>query len=274
MRFAGDKINNYEIQKGDTLYGLARKHGTTVDALASANNITDINNISIGQTLNLGSMTSPQPIQETSPVDSGLSPERRATLDTLSWAEGTWNDDTQSPNYNMRFGDARNSAGTLDTSQPHPRDVRPSPWGGSSGSNAAGAYQFLDSTWEETNDGNVVMSPTNQDTAASALIDKTGWDDNQDFGGQAHKLSGRWASIPNQNGVSNYSQPVKDVNELNSFYESRVNANATPSVPSNPVGVFGARNPVSSPTTPTPVVPVPKLSADQVRVRRRGTAFR
>ena len=273
MRFAGDKL--YEIQKGDTLYGLARRHGTTVDALASANNITDINNISIGQSLNLGSMTSPQPIQDTSTVDSGLSPERKATLDTLSWAEGTWNDDTQSPNYSMRFGDARNSAGTLDITKPHPLEARPSPWGGSRGSNASGAYQFLDSTWREENDGqNAVMSPANQDRSASQLIDQTGWNDDVGFRDQAHKLSGRWASIPNESGVSNYDQPVKDVNELNSFYESRVNANAAPPVPSNPVGVFGAREPVPSPTSPSPVTPLPKLSADQKRVKRRGTAFR
>ena len=272
MRFAGDKI--YEIQKGDTLYGLARRHGTTVDALASANNITDINNLSIGQSLNLGSMTSPQPIQETSPVDSDLSPERRATLDTLSWAEGTWNDDTQSPNYSMRFGDKRNSAGTLDTAAPHPRDARPSPWGGSRGSNASGAYQFLDNTWEETNDGtNAVMSPTNQDNAASTLIDQTGWDDNKGFKEQAPLLSGRWASIPNENGSSNYGQPVKDVNDLDSFYQSRVNTHSTPEVPSNPVGVFGAKSSVSAPTAPTPT-PTPKLTPDQIRVRRRGTAFR
>ena len=272
MRFAGDKFNQYEVQKGDTLYGLARRHGTTVDALASANNITDINNLSIGQTLNLGSMTTPQPIQDT---PSGLSPQRRATLDTLSWAEGTWNDDTQSPNYAMRFGDARNSAGSLDTSRPHPRNVVASPWGGSRGSNASGAYQFLDNTWEETNNGtNAVMSPTNQDNAASALIDQTGWDDNKGFREQAPLLSGRWASIPNESGRSNYNQPVKSLDDLDSFYQSRLSAHSIPEVPSNPVGVFGSGPSVPAPTAPTPAPPTPKLTPDQMRVRRRGTAFR
>jgi len=274
MRFAGDKFNQYEVQKGDTLYGLARRHGTTVDALASANNIIDINNISIGQTLNLGSIVTPQPIQDTPGAPSGLTPERRATLDTLSWAEGTWNDDTQSPNYAMRFGDKRNSEGTLDTAAPHPRDPRPSPWGGSRGSNASGAYQFLDNTWEETNDGtNAVMSPSNQDNAASALIDQTGWDDNKGFKEQAPLLSSRWASIPNENGVSNYGQPVKDINDLDSFYQSRLNIHSIPEVPSNPVGVFGAGPSVPAPK-PTPMVPVPKLSPDQIRVKRRGRAFK
>ena len=304
-RFAGDKL--YEIQKGDTLYSLASRHGTTVDALASANNITDINNISIGQSLNLGSMTSPQPIQDT---PSGLSPERRATLDTLSWAEGTWNDDTQSPNYAMRFGDARNSEGSLDITKPHPLDARPSPWGGSSGSNASGAYQFLDSTWREENDGqNAVMSPANQDRSASQLIDQTGWDDDAGFRDQAHKLSGRWASIPNQNGVSNYNQPVKDVNELDSFYQERVEHYSAPpppepappvSAPNEPIRPFGSEavlngKPVmwggkdygwqspSSFETITPPAPTPKpqpaipsapMSVDAKRNSRRGTAFR
>ena len=269
-RFAGDRFNNYEVQQGDTLYSLARRHGTSVDALASANNITDINNLSIGQMLNLGSMTSPQPIQDT---HSGLSPERRATLDTLSWAEGTWNDESQSPNYNMRFGDARNSEGSLDTAAPHPRDVISSPWGGSRGSNASGAYQFLDNTWEETNNGvNAVMSPTNQDNAASTLIDQTGWDDSKGFREQAPLLSGRWASIPNENGVSNYNQPVKDIDSLDSFYQSRLAAHSIPEVPSNPVGVFGAQTPTPAP--PTPAAPTPKLTPSQIRVRRRGTAFR
>ena len=288
MRFAGDKLNQYEVQKGDTLYGLARRHGTSVDALASANNITDINNISIGQRLNLGAVTPnvapepPHPIQETPSLESGLSPQRRATLDTLSWAEGTWNDETQSPNYAMRFGDARNSAGSLDVTQPHPRDVVASPWGGSRGSNASGAYQFLDNTWEETNDGqNAVMSPINQDNAASALVDQTGWDDNKGFREQAPLLSGRWASIPNDRGVSNYNQPVKSLDSLDNFYQSRLSAHSAPkvtpisSVPNNPVNVFGARPSAPAPSpAPVPMAPVPKLSADQVRVKRRGTAFK
>ena len=306
MRFAGDKI--YEIQKGDTLYGLARRHGTTVDALAAANDITDINNLSIGQSLNLSSMSSPQPIQDTSPVDSGLSPERRATLDTLSWAEGTWNDDTQSPNYSMRFGDARNSEGSLDITKPHPLEARPSPWGGSRGSNASGAYQFLDSTWREENDGhNAVMSPANQDRSASQLIDQTGWNDDVGFRDQAHKLSGRWASIPNESGVSNYNQPVKDLDELNTFYEDRVQHHSTPVTPEPPtikpiesVRPFGSEavlngkpvmwggkdygwqspssfssiTPPASAPKPQPAIPVAPISIDAKRNSRRGTAFR
>jgi LysM repeat protein len=39
------------VKAGDTLTALAIKYGTTVAAIASANNITNINNISVGQVL-------------------------------------------------------------------------------------------------------------------------------------------------------------------------------------------------------------------------------
>lgn len=41
----------YTIKKGDTLTAIAVRFGTTVAAIASANNITDINKISVGQVL-------------------------------------------------------------------------------------------------------------------------------------------------------------------------------------------------------------------------------
>ena len=41
----------HTIQPGDTLSGVAVKYGTTVAAIASANNIKNINNIKVGQEL-------------------------------------------------------------------------------------------------------------------------------------------------------------------------------------------------------------------------------
>jgi GH25 family lysozyme M1 (1,4-beta-N-acetylmuramidase) len=41
----------YSVKAGDSLTSIAIKHGTTVAAIASLNNITNINNISIGQLL-------------------------------------------------------------------------------------------------------------------------------------------------------------------------------------------------------------------------------
>ncbi len=42
---------NYAIAPGDTLASIARRHGTTVDALASINNLENRNSISVGQRL-------------------------------------------------------------------------------------------------------------------------------------------------------------------------------------------------------------------------------
>jgi lysozyme len=47
----GSGLRTYTVKPGDTLTGIAIKFGTTVAAIASANNITNINNISVGQVL-------------------------------------------------------------------------------------------------------------------------------------------------------------------------------------------------------------------------------
>ena len=44
---------NYVIKQGDTLWDLARQHGTTVEALAQENGIADPNRIRAGMTLNI-----------------------------------------------------------------------------------------------------------------------------------------------------------------------------------------------------------------------------
>ena len=41
----------YAVQGGDTAYGLARKHGMSVDELASLNNLDDASRIRVGQKL-------------------------------------------------------------------------------------------------------------------------------------------------------------------------------------------------------------------------------
>jgi LysM repeat protein len=42
---------NYTVAPGDTLGSIARRHGTSVDALASINNLENRNSLSIGQKL-------------------------------------------------------------------------------------------------------------------------------------------------------------------------------------------------------------------------------
>jgi LysM repeat protein len=47
----GPARRTHTVKSGDTLTALAIRYGTTVAAIASANNITNINNISVGQVL-------------------------------------------------------------------------------------------------------------------------------------------------------------------------------------------------------------------------------
>ena len=166
-----------------------------------------------------------------------LRAKRRALRDTISYAEGTWNSGTNSPDYTMRYGD-RSGEGSLDLTKPHPTDVRNSIYGGKWSSNASGAYQFKDDTWGEFNGyNNAVMSPANQDAAVDRLIDKRiGYDYNKPFREQSHLLSGTWASIPTREGVSAYGQPTPhSTEELGSFYDSRVKALTPPPAPIKPM---------------------------------------
>ena len=53
----GQIENVYVVKRGDSLYSIARKYNTTVDVLKKLNNLTS-NNLSIGQKLNIPSITS------------------------------------------------------------------------------------------------------------------------------------------------------------------------------------------------------------------------
>jgi LysM repeat protein len=53
----------YTVQRGDTLYSIARRYGTTVEAIAAANGIANPSRISTGQTLKIpGGTGSPAPL--------------------------------------------------------------------------------------------------------------------------------------------------------------------------------------------------------------------
>ena len=108
-----------------------------------------------------------------------IRPEVKAVSDTLSYAEGTWNDSNNSPNYGMRYGDRAGEA-SLDITQPHPGTVRSSAYGSGYSSDASGAFQFKKDTWSEMHGGNnAVMSPDNQDLAVGKLITAEGYDYNE-----------------------------------------------------------------------------------------------
>ncbi len=47
-----DEVNKITVNKGDTLYSIAKKYNTIVDELKKLNNLTS-NTLSIGQTLKI-----------------------------------------------------------------------------------------------------------------------------------------------------------------------------------------------------------------------------
>lgn len=64
---------NYKIKKGDTLSAIAKKYGTTVKAIAKANNIKNVNLIYAGKTIT---------IPVSSPVTQTQSPATQTVSDT------------------------------------------------------------------------------------------------------------------------------------------------------------------------------------------------
>lgn len=62
-------ITTYTVKSGDTLYALANKYNTTVNAIATLNNLSS-NNLSIGQTLKIPISTQ-TPTEPTYIVKSG-----------------------------------------------------------------------------------------------------------------------------------------------------------------------------------------------------------
>ena len=181
-------------------------------------------------------------------------PEFLAIRDTISFAEGTWDKENNRPGYSYRYGDSPNSGGSLDITAPHPIEARPSPWGGSRGSNASGAYQFLDSTWSEMNGHqNVVMSPQNQDRALHRLLEKrVKYDFDQPFADQVTSLAPTWASFPNEQGVSNYDQPVKDAGTLTNHYQERLKFHQSQITPPAPIPQVPTKPPAGMMTITPP----------------------
>lgn len=79
--------NTYTIKSGDTLSKIASQYGTTVGALAKANNISDVNKITAGQALNLGTVSSGSssiPSISTPVVSSYDANQYRNNLSTLT----------------------------------------------------------------------------------------------------------------------------------------------------------------------------------------------
>jgi Muramidase (phage lambda lysozyme) len=149
-----------------------------------------------------------------------ITPERRALLNTIRYAEGTWKDG-RDHGYRVLYG------GSLfqDLSR-HPEKVVVKRYS----SAAAGAYQFLPGTWRQVARELKLPSfePQHQDQAALRLVERRGALEEVDRHGLTpkvmHQLAPEWASFPTHAGTSAYGQPVKSHAELARFYSRNLDA--------------------------------------------------
>jgi len=150
-----------------------------------------------------------------------ITPERRALLNTIRYAEGTWANG-QDVGYRIMFGGS-----LMDSLDRHPNRVNRTPGYASA---AAGAYQFMPPTWAMVSRalgfqlaGPNAFGPEVQDQAAIYLVQRRGAlnlaDQGQFTPELAHRLAPEWASFPTMAGRSFYGQPVKRYDELRRFYE-------------------------------------------------------
>jgi len=145
-----------------------------------------------------------------------ITPERRALLNTIRFAEGTWARG-EDLGYRVMFG-----GGLMGGLERHPNRVI---YSGRYASAAAGAYQFMPFTWTMASQKLRLagFGPHVQDQAALFLIQRRGalaLADRGEFTPQlAAKLAPEWASFPTLAGYSYYGQPVKRYTALKAFYE-------------------------------------------------------
>ena len=147
-----------------------------------------------------------------------LTPERRALLNTIRYAEGTWKDG-KDKGYRIMYG-----GGQFKDLSRHPERVVVKRYS----SAAAGAYQFLPKTWKGVARELKLKSfePRHQDQAALHLAKRRGALRDIDQQGLTKdamaKLAPEWASFPNRSGRSAYGQPVKSHQDLARFYSDNL----------------------------------------------------
>ena len=147
-----------------------------------------------------------------------LTPKRRALLNTIRYAEGTWKDG-EDKGYRIMYG-----GGQFQDLSRHPERVIVKRYT----SAAAGAYQFLPKTWKGVAKELKLSSfePRHQDQAALHLVERRGALKEIDRKGLTRnamaKLAPEWASFPTWTGRSAYGQPVKSPQDLASFYSSNL----------------------------------------------------
>jgi lysozyme len=146
-----------------------------------------------------------------------ITPRRQALLNTIRYAEGTWNQGRDG--YRTLYG-----GGRFASLARHPEIVVVKRYT----SAAAGAYQFLPGTWKEASSKLQLASfrPENQDQAALYLVDRRGVLDQIDRDGLTPSamavLAREWASFPTLSGRSAYGQPVKQAEDLQRFFRANL----------------------------------------------------
>ena len=144
-----------------------------------------------------------------------ITPERRAMLNTIRFAEGTWKNGLD-VGYRVMFG-----GGLMASMDRHPDRVI---YSSRYASAAAGAYQFMPFTWDlvKRSIGVRGFGPEVQDQGALFLIQRRkalGLTDTGVMSPQlAAMLAPEWASFPTLRGRSYYGQPVKQFDNLRGFY--------------------------------------------------------
>ena len=160
----------------------------------------------------------PPPLPTVQPTFA-ITPERRALLNTIRYAEGTWANG-HDVGYRIMFGGS-----LMPTLERHPDRVI---YSSRYASAAAGAYQFMPFTWNMVIQklGLSRFDPDSQDQGALYLIQRRGALHLADRGEMteelAAKLSPEWASFPTLAGNSYYGQPVKRFDALRRFYQDNL----------------------------------------------------
>lgn len=148
--------------------------------------------------------------------DAASNSNVQAILKTIRYSEGTDGPD----GYRTMFGGTRSHPLLFDNGYSAHPDIEHCI--GTLCSTAAGAYQFLYSTWTYLSAklGLTDFSPANQDLAAIELIRSKGaLDDiiNGNFSLAISKLNKTWASLPG----SPYGQPTHSLAELQTVYNQQ-----------------------------------------------------
>ncbi len=145
-----------------------------------------------------------------------ITPERRALLNTIRFAEGTWKGGFD-VGYRVMFG-----GGLMPSMDRHPNRVI---YSSRYASAAAGAYQFMPFTWNMVQRHIPVrgFGPEAQDQGALFLVQRRKALGLTDAGSLTPVLTAmlapEWASFPTLAGRSYYGQPVKTYTKLRTFYD-------------------------------------------------------